>query len=428
MNANNILIAFTMAVIITVLYIIYKNMVESENNTRQNLLNNKLLENNISNISSPSPSPTMTLTEGFQDNNNNNNNSNKNNNNTSGDSNLKSENEQLKKYMKIHGLYPQNHGVDMSKYVLKSSVKSDTQCPDMSQYVLKTSIPPPQRCPTINRDDWIRKTELPPNWNKECPQHPDLTNYVLKSTIPPKQDCPACICPKVKVNAGLCRKPTKEECLKNTDVINACPKPKPCPELKCPPQKVIEPDPKIYIKRSELPVGWNKECPPKEECPELKCAPCPEPKKPGDCPAPERCAPSEKCPKCYDVKYVKVPVVKSEPLPKPNKETIFPTNIIETKLVRQQMPEKPRQPRVLRMDRNNRNNRNSNNNYYEVENDNSLNNNQSNYIEKDPKNDLKSFKNRFFNLSLFMMKWSNKFVYISLLLISAIALTKQAWA
>tara|TARA_B100000123_G_C25631612_1_gene384722 strand:+ start:349 stop:762 length:414 start_codon:yes stop_codon:yes gene_type:complete len=58
----------------------------------------------------------------------------------------------------------------------------------------------------------------------------------------------------------------------------------------------------------------------------------------------------------------------------------------------------------------------------------SLNNNQSNYIEKDPKNDLKSFKNRFFNLSLFMMKWSNKFVYISLLLISAIALTKQAWA
>ena len=33
-----------------------------------------------------------------------------------------------------------------------------------------------------------------------------------------------------------------------------------------------------------------------------------------------------------------------------------------------------------------------------------------------------------FNLGLFMMKWSNKFVFISLLLISAIALTKQAWA
>jgi len=58
----------------------------------------------------------------------------------------------------------------------------------------------------------------------------------------------------------------------------------------------------------------------------------------------------------------------------------------------------------------------------------SLNNNQSTYLEQDPDTDLKSFKDDFFNLSLFMMKWSNKFVYISLLLISAIALTKQAWA
>ena len=33
-----------------------------------------------------------------------------------------------------------------------------------------------------------------------------------------------------------------------------------------------------------------------------------------------------------------------------------------------------------------------------------------------------------FNLSHFMMKWCNKFVFISLLVISVIALTKQAWA
>ena len=33
-----------------------------------------------------------------------------------------------------------------------------------------------------------------------------------------------------------------------------------------------------------------------------------------------------------------------------------------------------------------------------------------------------------FELGVFMMKWSNKFVFISLLAISAIALTKQAWA
>ena len=37
-------------------------------------------------------------------------------------------------------------------------------------------------------------------------------------------------------------------------------------------------------------------------------------------------------------------------------------------------------------------------------------------------------KNISFELGLFMMKWSNKFVFISLLVISAIALTKQAWA
>ena len=33
-----------------------------------------------------------------------------------------------------------------------------------------------------------------------------------------------------------------------------------------------------------------------------------------------------------------------------------------------------------------------------------------------------------FDLGVFMMKWSNKFVFISLLAISAIALTKQAWS
>ena len=36
--------------------------------------------------------------------------------------------------------------------------------------------------------------------------------------------------------------------------------------------------------------------------------------------------------------------------------------------------------------------------------------------------------NKSFNIGLFMMKWSNKFVIIFLLVISAIALNKQAWA
>ena len=52
-----------------------------------------------------------------------------------------------------------------------------------------------------------------------------------------------------------------------------------------------------------------------------------------------------------------------------------------------------------------------------------------NLLTNEPKEEknLKS-KKISFNLGSFMMKWSNKFVFISLLLISAIALTKQAWA
>ena len=41
---------------------------------------------------------------------------------------------------------------------------------------------------------------------------------------------------------------------------------------------------------------------------------------------------------------------------------------------------------------------------------------------------IKPEQKKSFNLGLFIMKWSNKFVFISLLVISAIALTKQAWA
>ena len=52
----------------------------------------------------------------------------------------------------------------------------------------------------------------------------------------------------------------------------------------------------------------------------------------------------------------------------------------------------------------------------------------SNFDKKNQKTDFKLSKNTSFNFGLFMMKWSNKFVFISLLVISAIALTKQAWA
>ena len=48
--------------------------------------------------------------------------------------------------------------------------------------------------------------------------------------------------------------------------------------------------------------------------------------------------------------------------------------------------------------------------------------------KQDKKQISKSERNTAFDLGVFMMKWSNKFVFISLLAISAIALTKQAWA
>ena len=49
-------------------------------------------------------------------------------------------------------------------------------------------------------------------------------------------------------------------------------------------------------------------------------------------------------------------------------------------------------------------------------------------VEQDRKQIPQHEKKISFNLGVFMMKWSNKFVFISLLAISAIALTKQAWA
>ena len=58
----------------------------------------------------------------------------------------------------------------------------------------------------------------------------------------------------------------------------------------------------------------------------------------------------------------------------------------------------------------------------------SLKNCQSSQLGKKVQADLKPNKYKSFNLGLFMMKWSNKFVFISLLVLSAIALTKQAWA
>ena len=272
-----------------------------------------------------------------------------------GNSSYKDKYEELKKYMEIQGMYPMGKAQDMSKYVLKSEVAKEDRCPDMSKYILKSSVPPQTKCPTINKDEWVRKTELPPNWNKECPVHPDLTNYVLKSTIPPTQKCPSCICPKVNVDAGLCREPTEEDAIKRGLCKNACPKPEALtPEncakvVKCPEPKPCPPPPKLNCPQCPS-IPEPAPCPrppPPPPCPKPVCPTCPTPKE-GKCPSPERCPPAHECPKSYNIKYIKVPVVKSEPLPKPDRNTIFPKDTLTTKLLRQQVPQEPRQPRMLK--------------------------------------------------------------------------------
>ena len=63
----------------------------------------------------------------------------------------------------------------------------------------------------------------------------------------------------------------------------------------------------------------------------------------------------------------------------------------------------------------------------EIKNLNYLRNNEKHHIINEKK--IVPSKKVFFNrISLFMINWSNKFVVIALLTISAIALSKQAWA
>ena len=63
----------------------------------------------------------------------------------------------------------------------------------------------------------------------------------------------------------------------------------------------------------------------------------------------------------------------------------------------------------------------------EIKNLNYLENNENNHI-MNKKKIVPSNRVSFNKISLFMINWSNKFVVIALLTISAIALSKQAWA
>ncbi len=63
----------------------------------------------------------------------------------------------------------------------------------------------------------------------------------------------------------------------------------------------------------------------------------------------------------------------------------------------------------------------------EIKNLNYLQNNANHHI-LNQKNIVPSYRVSFNKTSSFMINWSNKFVFIALLIISAIALSKQAWA
>ena len=63
----------------------------------------------------------------------------------------------------------------------------------------------------------------------------------------------------------------------------------------------------------------------------------------------------------------------------------------------------------------------------EIKNLNYLKNNEHHFI-LNQKNTMSSNKVSFNKISSFMINWSNKFVVIALITISAIALSKQAWA
>ena len=152
---------------------------------------------------------------------------------------------------------------------------------DMNQYVRRTGIEQSARaiaqeyCPVpadFNIDEYIKKSEIK---EKTCPKVPDLKDFVLKSSIPPTQQCPPCVCPKVKVQSGMCKSCPKPE-------EKVCPPPKACGVKEC--KSIIKCAP------GELEIPPCDPCPAPQPCPtqppkvcpaiplpnpkDIKCPPC----------------------------------------------------------------------------------------------------------------------------------------------------------
>lgn len=153
-------------------------------------------------------------------------------------------------------------GLNMNNYVKKTNIEL------AAREVAREYCPVP---PDYDATQYIKKTEIPEV--ATCPKMPDLKNYVLKSTVPAPTVCPSCVCPKVKVSAGLCKK-----CPKPEDI---CPKPKACGIEQC--KNIIR-------------------CPEPAPCPKPEAVLCPAPK---PCPVPPPCQRVERCEekKCPECEY-----------------------------------------------------------------------------------------------------------------------------
>ena len=196
---------------------------------------------------------------------------------------------------------PEEHSVENPEHILQGTVKLMSQrTPEneegsfeddgyLNDYVRKTDIERAARAsareycpvgPDYNPSDFVKKTEI--DFQKQCPKMPDLKDYVLKSTIPPVQKCPSCVCPKVKVTAGMCKKCPEPK--------NNCPKPQPCGFEQC--KDVIKCGP------GDKPYSCPK-CPAPKPCPEPIEKVCPAlelPKLDFKCPPPKPCPMPGPCP------------------------------------------------------------------------------------------------------------------------------------
>ena len=192
-----------------------------------------------------------------------------------------------------------------------ADVENEPSSENLDNYVRKNDIERAARAsarefcpvnPDYNPSDFIKKSEI--DFQAQCPKMPDLKDYVLKTTIPPVQKCPSCVCPKVKVSAGMCKEcpepknncPKPEPCGIDQckDVIKCGPGNKPINSLKCPsPQPCPRPIEKV-CPAFEIPES-NVKCPPPQPCP-----------MPNACPNGEGRCPEKKDTKCryYGVKDI----------------------------------------------------------------------------------------------------------------------------